>query len=144
MSEPLLPVSQIRHSESTEKGLPASLTHKWPAASSRAPLDEIKRQNSAQSVAALRRRQFTIEEINKIFDAENFLPWAKGRPDHYWGVLLAAGTGARANEVCQLYAGNVARDTAESLFKIKLVRHEQGDHLAAPTPDAQCSPTPTT
>jgi len=91
----------------------------------RSPLDGIKRQNSAQSVAALPRRQFTIEEINKIFDPENFLPWAKGRPDRYWAVLLAAGTGARVNEVGQLYAEDVAEVNGIWGIHIRAVHRDQ-------------------
>ena len=91
----------------------------------RSPLDGIKRQSSATAIATLPRRPFSIEEINQLFDMEKFLPWSEERPDRYWGVLLAAGTGARVNELGQLYADDVAEVNGIWGIHIRAGRRDQ-------------------
>lgn len=48
-------------------------------------------------------RAFTTTELQKIFDAEGFKAWAKDHPHRWWAPMLGLYTGARINEVCQLY-----------------------------------------
>lgn len=56
---------------------------------------------------------------------EKFLPWSEERPDRYWGVLLAAGTGARVNELGQLYADDVAEVNGIWGIHIRAGRRDQ-------------------
>lgn len=91
----------------------------------RSPLDGIKRQNASRSVAVLPRRPFRIEEIDQIFDLKNFLAWTQERPDRYWGTLLGAGTGARVNEIAQLYVQDVAEVSGIWGLHIRAIRKDQ-------------------
>ncbi|PZS45747.1 site-specific integrase [Stenotrophomonas maltophilia] len=54
------------------------------------------------------REPFTPEELAKLFDAEAFPAWASKYPHRWWGSILGVATGARVNEVAQLYVGDVA------------------------------------
>lgn len=52
-------------------------------------------------------RPFTDFELGQIFDPLRFLPWAKSSPHRFWGPMLGLYTGARVNEVAQLYVADV-------------------------------------
>lgn len=51
-------------------------------------------------------RPFTDFELGQIFDPLRFLPWAE-TPHRWWGSMLGLYTGARVNEVAQLYVADV-------------------------------------
>lgn len=52
-------------------------------------------------------RAFTQDELNAIFAPGNFVPWARKYPHRYWGPVLGLYTGARVNEVAQLFVDDV-------------------------------------
>lgn len=52
-------------------------------------------------------RPFTDFELGQIFDPLRFLPWAKSSPHRFWGPMLGLYSGARVNEVAQLYLDDV-------------------------------------
>lgn len=52
-------------------------------------------------------RPFTPQELKTIFDPANFVPWAQDLPHRWWGPILGLYTGARVNEVAQLYIDDV-------------------------------------
>jgi integrase len=52
-------------------------------------------------------RPFTPEELKAIFDPQRFKDWAQGSPHRWWGPMLGLYTGARVNEVAQLYLDDV-------------------------------------
>ncbi|WP_082648327.1 site-specific integrase [Lysobacter capsici] len=52
-------------------------------------------------------RPFTDQELQQIFDPSRFLPWAQDLPHRWWGPMLGLYTGARVNEVAQLYLDDV-------------------------------------
>jgi integrase len=52
-------------------------------------------------------RPFTDQELGQIFDPTRFLPWAELSPHRWWGPMLGLYTGARVNEVAQLYIDDV-------------------------------------
>lgn len=52
-------------------------------------------------------RPFTDFELGQIFDPLRFLPWAKSLPHRFWGPMLGLYSGARVNEVAQLYLDDV-------------------------------------
>ncbi len=52
-------------------------------------------------------RPFTDAELAQIFDPVNFVPWASKYPHRWWGPILGLYTGARVNEVAQLYIDDV-------------------------------------
>lgn len=53
------------------------------------------------------RRPFTTDELSNLLYAGNLDPWAKGKPHRFWGTWLGYYTGARVNEVAQLYVRDV-------------------------------------
>lgn len=52
-------------------------------------------------------RPFTDQELGQIFEPSRFLPWAELSPHRWWGPMLGMYTGARVNEVAQLYIDDV-------------------------------------
>jgi integrase len=52
-------------------------------------------------------RPFTPEELKAIFDPERFKAWASESPHRWWGTMLGLYTGARVNEVAQIYLDDV-------------------------------------
>lgn len=52
-------------------------------------------------------RPFTTEELKKIFAPEHFVPWAQELPHRWWGPILGLYTGARVNEIAQLFIDDV-------------------------------------
>lgn len=52
-------------------------------------------------------RPFTPEELKAIFDPKRFKAWAGGSPHRWWGTMLGLYTGARVNEVAQIYLDDV-------------------------------------
>lgn len=71
-------------------------------------------------------RPFTSEELKKIFAPENFVPWAKDLPHRWWGPSLGLYTGARVNEIAQLYIDDVRQvDGVWGLFVWKKDRNQK-------------------
>lgn len=74
----------------------------------RTPLKGIKR-HTATSLQADEetRRPFSADELANIFYAGSIDPWAADKPHRFWGAWLGYYTGARVNEVAQLYVCDV-------------------------------------
>ncbi|GAA4795900.1 site-specific integrase [Lysobacter hankyongensis] len=71
-------------------------------------------------------RPFTPEELKQIFAPEHFVPWAKHLPHRWWGPILGLYTGARVNEVAQLYIDDVRQvDGVWGLFVWKKDRNQK-------------------
>lgn len=71
------------------------------------------------------RRPFTADELKKIFAPETFLPWAAGKPHHFWAPWLALYSGVRLNEVAQLYADDVETIVGIPGFHVRAGRPDQ-------------------
>lgn len=52
-------------------------------------------------------RPFTASELATIFEPERFKAWAFMSPHRWWGTMLGLYTGARVNEIAQLYLDDV-------------------------------------
>lgn len=52
-------------------------------------------------------RPFSDEELARVFDPDGFTAWAESSPHRWWGPILGLHTGARVNEVAQLYLDDV-------------------------------------
>lgn len=74
----------------------------------KSPLGGIPRHNNAPADQS-NRRPFTDDELARAFDLETFQPWTAGKPHRWWGPLLGLVTGARVNEVAQLYCDDLAQ-----------------------------------
>lgn len=55
-------------------------------------------------------RLFSDEELQRVFDPSNFIPWAKKWPHRWWGPILGLYTGARVGEVAQLKVADVIQE----------------------------------
>ncbi len=79
-----------------------------------------KAERTRQRVEQVRREEFTAEELQRIFGARWFLTghgektkagtYRTFQPFHYWLPLLGLCTGARINELAQLYLSDVGQD----------------------------------
>lgn len=52
-------------------------------------------------------RPFTAVELSDMFDPSRLATWANGIPHRWWGPMIGLYTGARVNEVAQLYIEDV-------------------------------------
>ena len=52
-------------------------------------------------------RVFTDDELKTMFDPDRFRAWADNSPHRWWGLMLGLYTGARVNEVAQLFLDDV-------------------------------------
>lgn len=73
----------------------------------------------------VKRRGFEVDELRTIFEAVR--PHRLNRPERYWVPLLAAFTGARANELCQLYVEDVLR--IEDVACLSFTLHDTSGRL---------------
>ena len=53
------------------------------------------------------REPFSPEELATLFDPQAFPKWAAKYPHRWWGTILGVATGARLNEIAQLYVDDV-------------------------------------
>lgn len=89
------------------------------------PLKGIRRHKEPTKGSNNARRAFTKEEIDQAFDMATFLPWTHNRPDRYWGALLGLASGARLNEIAQLYADDVEEVAGVWGIHIRATRPDQ-------------------
>jgi integrase len=52
-------------------------------------------------------RAFSVDELKALFEPARFTAWAGQSPHRWWGTMLGLYTGARVNEVGQLYLDDV-------------------------------------
>ncbi|WP_017174365.1 site-specific integrase, partial [Xanthomonas phaseoli] len=89
----------------------------------KAPHKAIMNRSKSQTDAPTR-EPFTPAELAALFDAEAFPDWASKYPHRWFGSILGVATGARVNEVAQLYVDDVAE-----------VGGHWGIHIRAQRPD---------
>lgn len=73
----------------------------------RSPLTGLPRHKTDQANDKHPRGRFAADELARIFDPANFLPWAAKYPHRWWGPLLGVASGARLNEIAQLYVEDI-------------------------------------
>lgn len=71
------------------------------------PMDGDARQQTHRIVRRQVRRPFRAEELRKIFDPATFLPWTQDRPHYFWAPWIGLYSGARLNEIAQLYLDDI-------------------------------------
>lgn len=64
-------------------------------------------------------RLLSEEEVQKIFNPETFVPWAKKYPHRWWCPLIALYTGARINEIAQLKVSDIIQDQGVWCFSVQ-------------------------
>lgn len=68
-------------------------------------------------------RLFEDKELQKIFNPETFLPWAK-LPHRWWTPMIALYTGARINEIAQLKVSDIYEERGVWLFDFRKATDE--------------------
>ena len=66
------------------------------------------------------RDAFNGEDLQKLFLSEQYINGKHKQPSHYWIPLLALFTGARLNELCQLYKTDVYQDEESKIWVIDI------------------------
>ena len=67
------------------------------------PMEGDHRQQDRRKERVQTSRPCRADELERIFDPATFDPWWAGRPQYYWAPWIALYTGARLNEIAQLY-----------------------------------------
>lgn len=70
----------------------------------RSPLEGVRWTKSDEAKTG---RPFTQEELADIFAPSAFKPWSEKYPHRFWVPLIALYTGARVNEISQLYVADL-------------------------------------
>lgn len=90
----------------------------------KAPHKAIMNRSKSQTDAPTR-EPFTPEELAALFDNEAFPLWASKYPHRWFGSILGVATGARVNEVAQLYVDDVAEVGGHWGIHIRALRPDQ-------------------
>lgn len=90
----------------------------------KAPHKAIMNRSKSQTDAPTR-EPFTPEELAALFDTEAFPLWASKYPHRWFGSILGVATGARVNEVAQLYVDDVAEVGGHWGIHIRALRPDQ-------------------
>ncbi|MDN8077472.1 tyrosine-type recombinase/integrase [Burkholderia vietnamiensis] len=81
-------------------------------------LVKLTKQQREKEAAGSGYEQFTPEELGRIFDPANFLPFAT-RPEDYYCIQLGLYTGARLEELCQLRVDDVFQEGGFTFIRIR-------------------------
>lgn len=71
------------------------------------------------------RRPYRAAELARIFNPETFGPWTEGYPHYFWAPWIALHTGARLNEVAQIYLDDIQTFHKITGFAIGAFRADQ-------------------
>jgi hypothetical protein len=89
------------------------------------PMEGDHRQQSHRIERRQVRRPFRAEELARIFDPETFLAWAENRPHYFWAPWIGLYSGARLNEIAQLYLDDIQAPHGIPGFSIGAFRRDQ-------------------
>lgn len=66
------------------------------------------------------REPFTTDELKRIFESKQYKECTHKSNAHYWVPLLGLFTGARINELCQLYVEDVKKDQNSKIWYLDI------------------------
>ena len=89
------------------------------------PMDGDTRQQDHRIKRRQVRRPFRAEELARIFDPSTFMPWTEDRPHYFWAPWIALYSGARLNEIAQLYLDDIQSPHGIAGFSIGAFRRDQ-------------------
>jgi len=73
------------------------------------------------------REPFTSEELKKLFNPDTFLKATKKKAVHFWVPLIALFTGARLEEICQLFNTDIRQVDGFWCIDINSDSNEEGE-----------------
>lgn len=91
----------------------------------RAPSRGGIRQRADRIEVKQTRRAYTPDELERIFAPDTFGPWSEHKPHHYWAPWLALYSGARLNEIAQLYCDDIETIEGVPGFHVRNARPDQ-------------------
>ncbi|PWB31474.1 hypothetical protein DCO48_16705 [Pseudomonas sp. SDI] len=71
------------------------------------------------------RSVFSVQDLKRLFDKATYPPAHGGKPNQYWLPLLGLYTGARLNELCQLYTDDIVTIDGIACIHIRATRPDQ-------------------
>jgi hypothetical protein len=89
------------------------------------PMDGDTRQQDHRIKRRQVRRPFRAEELAQIFDPATFTRWTEDRPHYFWAPWIALYSGARLNEIAQLYLDDIQSPHGIPGFSIGAFRRDQ-------------------
>lgn len=89
------------------------------------PMDGDTRQQDHRIKRRQVRRPFRAEELARIFDPSTFMSWTEDRPHYFWAPWIALYSGARLNEIAQLYLDDIQSPHGIPGFSIGAFRRDQ-------------------
>ena len=66
------------------------------------------------------REAFSDEDLKRLFESKDYIQGIHSTPSHFWIPLLGLFTGARENELCQLYKSDVYQDNESAVWVIDI------------------------
>jgi hypothetical protein len=79
-----------------------------------------KQRPSKTKSANEERDAFSAEDLKLLFESDEYIQGIHRKAAHYWVPLLGLFTGARENELCQLYKTDVYQDADSKLWVISI------------------------
>jgi len=83
--------------------------------------------------ASGQRDAFNSNDLRKLFNSAQYLSSTHKYPSHYYVPLLALFTGARQNELCQLYRSDVYQEKATRIWVLDINGDGDDKHLKKPS-----------
>jgi integrase len=125
LMEMKIPEGDLLSPKSINKNLEkASSFFKWCRANSTFVSDELwhplNRRVNDDVPEDEQRDAFTDEDLRRLFLSKQYLNGTHKHPSHFWVPLLALFTGARQNELCQLYKSDIYQDSDSGIWVINL------------------------
>ncbi len=76
----------------------------------RKPFKKYSKKSKKKSKRSKVRVPYTPEDLEKLFESNEYIKGIHKSPAHHWLPLIALFTGARLNEICQLYQNDIRED----------------------------------
>lgn len=76
----------------------------------RKPFKKYTKKSKKKSRRSKVRVPYTPEDLKKLFESKEYIQGAHKTAAHHWLPLIALFTGARLNEICQLYQSDIRED----------------------------------
>lgn len=93
------------------------------------PLQNVTKNTTA---AHEERPPYNDDELKRLFNSHQYLQGTHKQASHYWVPLLALFTGARQNELCQLYKNDIYQDSETGIWVIDINQKTSDKSLKKP------------